>query len=62
MNELGRRGYRDCEIIDKSDMDLSDFSCIPVLAERMKGFTHIFMLASNIGADLFEIDARRAGA
>lgn len=58
--ELVRRG-RDFEIVDINDMDLSDQACIGDLAAIIPGFSHVFLLASRIGANLFESDPYPSG-
>jgi len=59
--ELAKRGY-EFKILDKSDMDLSDVSNISRLAGIARGFNCFFLLASQIGVDLFQSDmAAEAG-
>lgn len=48
------------EIIDKTNMDLSDTKNVLELSYKIREFSHIFLLASKIGAELFENDPYNA--
>jgi dTDP-4-dehydrorhamnose reductase len=48
------------EIIDKNEIDLSDINNVLNLSYKIREFSHIFLLASKIGAELFEKDPYNA--
>ena len=50
--ELSKRGFS-FKVVDMLDMDFSDMSNVPKLADIVSRFDYVFLLASQIGAKLF---------
>lgn len=58
---LRARG-RETAVIDRVDCDFADAASVLYLARAMTGFSHVFLLASQVGKDLFESTPAVAGA